>query len=152
MNVKTLTRLVATGALTAGIAVAMTVPANAGNGVVVKSGTCLSASSQTASTWTLKAKPVGDQILVKAKVHSNVMGQNWLYDITKSHLTTTSGPTTHPTNHVVARGMISTQSSGSWTLRALTANEPGTSRISFRATKPGSTVGAREVCIGSVTI
>lgn len=145
MNTKSLARLTAAASLTAGLAVAMTAQAQADPGTFVKSGSC----SMT-STWSLTASSDGGQVEVGAVVDSNVMGQNWVYGITKSRPIANNGPTTSSSGHheVVAKGMISTTATGTFDLRVLTADRPGAEKISFQATNPETS----EVCSASLTI
>lgn len=145
MNTKSLVRLTAAASLTAGLAIALTAPAQADPGTFVKSGSCT-----MTSTWTLSARPDAGQIEVDALVHSNVMGQNWVYNITKTRPVANSGPTTTSNGYreVVARGMISTTATGSFDLRVLTPDRLGVEKISFQATNPET----NEVCSASLTI
>src|SRR4051794_12580590 len=107
MNSKNLVRLAAVTTLTAGLALTANIPAQAGNGGVAKSGSCLSASTLPNSTWSLKASPDDGQIEVEAEVDSNVVGQIWTYQISKTTPAVTSGPTSTTNGHTrtVAKGL-----------------------------------------------
>lgn len=134
MNTKSLTRIAGAATITAGLAFAMTVPAQAshgGGGGVEHSGTC-SAGSQ----WKLKAKSDDGQIEVEAEIDTNQAGQVWAWRIVDN-------------GSVVAKGKSTTQPpSGSFSINRRVADQAGSDKFVLKA----HTASTGETCKGKVTL
>jgi hypothetical protein len=108
---------------------ALSTPAHANDDDVVRRGSCTGATD-----WKLKASPEDGRIEVEAEVDSNRTGQRWRWRIVHD-------------GSVSASGTATTRApSGSFTVRRLLVDRPGTDRITFRARNPRS----GEVCRGTV--
>jgi hypothetical protein len=133
MNKKSFTRVAGALSITAGLAFAMTVPAQAshGGGGVEHSGQC-----SAGSVWKLKAKADDGQIEVEAEIDSNVVGQVWKWKISDN-------------GTAVAKGTSTTQApSGSFSVNRLVANQAGDDKFVLKA----STASTGETCKGKVTL
>lgn len=132
MDIKTHSRLAAAGTLTAGLALTMTVPAQArGGGGVIHEGPC-----SMNSDWKLKAKHDDGRLEVEAEVDSNQVGQTWHYRILDN-------------GSVADKGKKVTQApSGSFEVHARIANAAGTDHIKFQAANRAT----GETCKGKVAL
>ena len=124
---------IATVAALATVTAATTLPAlpalAKGGDDVVRRGSC------TGSTdWKLKVKPDDGRLEVEAEVDSNRVGQTWHWRLVHDGSTSASGDrkTTAP--------------SGSFEVRRLMVNRPGTDTITLRA----SNARSGERCVGTV--
>ena len=125
-------RLALVGALLASFfAFAPAALASGGGGDVRASGAC-----SGASTWKLKAKPDDAGLQVSFEVDQNVNGVTWNVSITDNGSSIFSGTAT-----TKAR-------SGSFTVRLLAPNQPGSDSIAATATNPAT----GETCSGSLAI
>jgi len=133
MSKSSLTRIAAAATLTAGFALAATVPAQAshgGGGGVQRSGQC-SAGSQ----WKLKAKSDDGAIEVEAEVDTNVSGQTFNWRLADN-------------GKVQAKGQSTTQgASSSFSVERRIAHQSGAAKIGFKATNPAN----GETCKGRLT-
>lgn len=132
MNKTDLTRLAAAVSLTAGLAVAMTAPAQAsGGGGVENQGQC-----SAGSDWKVKAKHEDSGLEVEGEVDSNVVGQVWKWKFLDN-------------GTVAAKGKSTTQApSGSFDVNRRIAEQAGADKITFKAHNPAT----GETCKGSVTL
>src|SRR6476620_4389453 len=92
MNIKSVTRVAGAITITAGLAFAMTVPAQASHGGgdgVERTGQC-----SQGSDWKLKAKTDDGRIEVEAEVDSNQVGQVWKWRITDNGTLAARGKST----------------------------------------------------------
>ena len=132
MNItSTFRRTAAASSIVLAFGAATIVPAAAsgGGGGVERSGHCSSSTR-----WDLKAKADNGRIEVEAQVDSTVNGQVWTWRILHN-------------GGVSAKGRTATHApSGSFTVRRLLVNAPGTDNIGFRAT---NTV-THETCAGNL--
>lgn len=102
-------------------------PALAGDGDVIRRGPCTGATD-----WKLKASPEDGRIEVEGEIDSNRNGQTWRWRIRHN-------------GSLSARGTATTQPpSGSFEVRRLLVDAPGTDTIVFRARNPQTD----EVCRG----
>ena len=116
--------------LTSSVLVTIAGPAQAkGGDDVVRQGSCSGASD-----WKLKVKPDDGRLEVEAQVDSNRVGQTWGWRLVHNGSTSASGTakTTAP--------------SGSFEVRRLMVNLPGTDTITLRA----SNARTGERCVGTV--
>jgi hypothetical protein len=133
MNKKSFTRVAGALTLTAGLAFAMTVPAQAshGGGGVKNHGQC-----SMGSNWKLKAKADDSLVEVEAEIDSNQAGQVWTWSITDNGTT-------------VAQGTSTTKArSGSFSVHRKVANQAGSDAFVLN----GSTASTGETCTGTVTL
>jgi hypothetical protein len=133
MNTKSFTRAAGALTVTAGLAFARTVPAQAshGGGGVEHSGTC-----SAGSHWTLKAKANDGQIEVEAEIDTNQAGQVWAWKMLDN-------------GSVVAKGKSTTQPpSGSFSVNRRVANQAGSDKFVLKA----HTASTNETCKGKVTL
>lgn len=135
MNTSSFSRIAGALTITAGLAFAVAVPAQAshggGGGGVEHSGQC----SQGAS-WTLKAKADDGQIEVEAEVDTNVVGQVWKWKISDN-------------GSLAAKGTSTTVApSGSFSVNRLIANQAGADKLTLKA----SNAASGETCTGKVTL
>jgi hypothetical protein len=134
MNTKSVTRVAGAFTITAGLALAMTVPAQASHGGgdgVQQSGKC-----SQGSTWKLKAKTDDGRIEVEAEIDSNKVGQVWSWRIADN-------------GTLAAKGQSTTRGpSGSFSVERKVPNQTGPDTFVLAA-KTGST---GETCKGSVTL
>jgi hypothetical protein len=132
MNKHSVSRIAAAAALTAGFAIAATVPAQAsGGGGVENRGSCSGSTN-----WKVKAKHDDGRIEAEAEIDSNVVGQTWKWRLTDN-------------GDVVAKGTSTTHApSGSFEVRRLIADQAGSDRIGIKATNPAT----GETCKGFVTL
>jgi hypothetical protein len=106
------------------------VPASANSGDVIKQGAC-----SARSDWKLKLSPENGRIEVQFEVDSNVRGQNWGVRIWKN-------------GNRIFRGTRTTAgASGSFTVRVVTSNPPGSDHFVAAARNPAT----GETCRGSAT-
>jgi hypothetical protein len=106
------------------------IPAVAKDGDVIRRGSC-----SAASDWKLKASPENGRIEVEGEVDSNRVGQTWRWRILHN-------------GEVTARGTKTTVApSGSFQVRRLLVDLPGTDRIGWRARNPVT----GEVCRGGLS-
>lgn len=113
------------------LAGAAAVSASAKSGDVVRSGACSSSSE-----WKLKLSPEDGSTEVEFEVDSNHMGQIWHVRITKD-------------GNQIFKGTRQTQGpSGSFTVRKVTSDPPGTD--TYRARAHNGATG--ETCLGRATI
>lgn len=110
-------RTAAAASIVLALGAVSTLPASAsGGGGVQRSGSCTHNAH-----WQLKAKADNGRIEVEGEVDSNVSGQTWTWRILHN-------------GGVSAHGTAKTQSpSGSFTVRRLLVNAPGTDTIGLRA-------------------
>lgn len=123
---RTATRLgaLATAAL---LPVVVVGPALAGDGDVIRRGSCTGATD-----WKLKASPEDGRIEVEGEIDSNYNGQTWRWRIRHN-------------GSLSARGTATTQPpSGSFEVRRVLVDAPGIDTIVFRARNPQTD----EVCRG----
>ena len=103
--------------------------ASANDDDVIKRGSCSGSSD-----WKLKASPEDGRIEVEGEVDSNQVGQTWRWRILHN-------------GEVTARGTAQTTApSGSFEVRRVLVNAPGTDRIGWRARNPQT----GETCRGSL--
>ena len=126
--------LMATAAITVGltaplVAVATPAFASGGGGGVSSSGACTNGGH-----FELKAKHDDGKIEMEYQVDSNRVGQVWAVRITDNGAV------------VVSRHATTAGPSGSFTIRKVIANRPGTDKIHARATFQNHTCG------GAVTV
>lgn len=122
--------LAATGAVLTAIAPLLATPAYAGDGDIIKRGSCTMGAE-----WKLKAGPQDGRIEVEGEVDSNRSGQTWRWRIIHNGTLSASGTaTTQPP-------------SGSFSVRRVLVDVAGTDSIVWRATR--SATG--ETCRGVVT-
>jgi hypothetical protein len=122
-------RLLAGGAATAALLSAMSVPAQAKDGDVVRRGDCTGRTD-----WKLKVGPEDRRLEVEGEVDGNRTGQVWRWRLKHDGV-------------LVARGSGTTAgASGSFEVRRVLANHSGTDTIVFRARRPAT----GEVCRGVV--
>jgi hypothetical protein len=133
MNKKSFTRVAGALTITAGLAFAITVPAQAsgGGGGVQHTGQC-----SAGSIWTLKAKADDAQIEAEAEVDSNVVGQVWKWKISDNGTVAAKGTST------------TTGPSGSFTVNRLVPNQAGADKFVLKA----SNAASGETCKGNVTL
>jgi hypothetical protein len=122
-------RLALAGALV--LTVAGATPATAKAGDVIRRGTCSGASD-----WKLKLSPENGRIQVEYEVDSNVVGQTWGVRVF------------HNGVRIFAGRRITQAPSGSFTVRLLAANLPGTDGFRARA----ANLATGEVCGGAAAI
>lgn len=116
-------------ALSGALTLSLSAPALANDADVIKRGSCTGASD-----WKLKASPENGRIEVEGEVDSNVNGQTWRWRLRHN-------------GHLSARGVAVTKPpSGSFDVRRLMVNAPGTDRVVWRARNPQT----GEVCRGSL--
>lgn len=116
-------------ALSGALTLSLSAPALANDADVIKRGSCTGASD-----WKLKASPQNGRIEVEGEVDSNVNGQTWRWRLRHN-------------GHLSARGVAVTKPpSGSFDVRRLMVNAPGTDRVVWRARNPQT----GEVCRGSL--
>ena len=116
-------------ALSGALTLSLSAPAMANDADVIKRGSCTGASD-----WKLKASPENGRIEVEGEVDSNVNGQTWRWRLSHN-------------GRLSARGVAVTKPpSGSFDIRRLMVDAPGTDRIAWRASNPGT----GEVCRGSL--
>jgi hypothetical protein len=121
------TYAVALAALSAGLSIGLTAPADAGNREVIRRGSCSGSTD-----WKLKAKEEDGRIEVEAEIDSNRNGQTWSWKLVHN-------------GDVTARGTKATRApSGSFEVRRLMVDLAGDDRIKIRASHGG------ETCRGSV--
>jgi len=121
------TYAVALAALSAGLSVGLTTPADAGDREVIRRGSCSGSTD-----WKLKAKEEDGRIEVEAEIDSNRNGQSWSWKLLHN-------------GDVTARGTRTTRApSGSFEVRRLMVDLAGDDRINIRASHAG------ETCRGSV--
>ena len=126
--------LMATAMITAGLAAPLVVAAtpafaSGGGGGVRSSGACTNGGH-----FELKAKHDDGRIEMEYQVDSNRAGQVWAVQITDNGKV------------VVSRNATTEGPSGSFTIRKVIANQPGTDKIHARATFQNHTCG------GAVTL
>lgn len=132
MNTMNITRLAAAVSLTAGLAVAMTAPAQAsGGGGVENRGRCSGGSD-----WKVKAKHEDGRLEVEGEVDSNVVGQVWKWKFLDNGTLAAKGTST------------TTAPSGSFEANRRIPNQAGADKITFKANNPAT----GETCKGSVTL
>ena len=125
MNIRPALAVLALVAAAAPVAVAGT--ATAGDGDVVRRGSCSGSTD-----WKLKAKHDDGRLEVEGEVDSNRNGQTWSWVIRHD-------------GSMSARGTRTTRApSGSFEVRRVLVNMPGTDTIVFRATNTRN----GEVCRG----
>ncbi|MDH4159817.1 MAG: hypothetical protein OEV62_06140 [Actinomycetota bacterium] len=116
-------------ALSGALTLSLSAPAMANDADVIKRGSCTGASD-----WKLKASPQNGRIEVEGEVDSNVNGQTWRWRLRHN-------------GRLSARGVAVTKPpSGSFDVRRLMVDAPGTDRIGWRARNPQT----GEVCRGSL--
>jgi hypothetical protein len=118
MNIPTtMRRTAATASIVLALGAITTLPASAsGGGGIEHRGSC-----SMSTDWKLKAKADNGRIEVEAEIDSNVNGQTWTWRILHN-------------GGVSAHGTAKTQApSGSFTVRRLLVNAPGTDSIGLRA-------------------
>jgi hypothetical protein len=116
--------------LSAGLVAGLGLPAVAKDGDVIRRGSC-----SAASDWKLKASPENGRIEVEGEVDSNRVGQTWRWRILHN-------------GEVTARGTKTTVApSGSFEVRRVLVDLPGTDRIGWRARNPVT----GEVCRGGLS-
>ncbi len=116
-------------ALSGALTLSLSAPALANDADVIKRGSCTGASD-----WKLKASPENGRIEVEGEVDSNVNGQTWRWRLRHN-------------GDLSARGVAVTKPpSGSFDVRRLMVNAPGTDRVVWRARNPQT----GEVCRGSL--
>ena len=129
MNIRPALAVLALVAAAAPVAVAGT--ATAGDGDVVRRGSCTGHTD-----WKLKAKHDDGRLEVEGEVDSNRNGQNWRWRMVHN-------------GSVSARGWATTHApSGSFEVERRMVNLGGTDKIVFRARNPRT----GEVCRGVVRI
>jgi hypothetical protein len=122
-------KLLAAAALATGIAASGTTAAVANDADVIKRGSCSGASD-----WKVKASPEDGRIEVEGEVDSNRVGQTWRWRILHD-------------GDVSARGTATTTApSGSFEVRRVLVNSPGSDTIGWRATNPAT----GETCTGNL--
>lgn len=132
MNKQSISRMAGAAAMTAGLAFAVVVPAQAsGGGGVERSGSC-----SAGSTWTLKAKFDNGAIEVEAEVDSNVVGQVWKWRINDNGMLAAKGTAT------------TTAPSGSFSINRHVPDQAGSDKFVLKA----SNAATGETCKGSVTL
>ena len=117
-------------ALASGLALSLAgaVPAHANEDDVIRRGNCSGSSD-----WKLKLSPEDGRIEVEYEVDSNRVGQSWKVKIVKN-------------GNVIFRGTRTTKgASGSFEVRRVTSNPPGSDTFRATATHAG------EVCRGAAT-
>lgn len=118
-------------ALSTVVPLALAAPATAGDGEVIRRGSCSGSTD-----WKLKAKPDDGRLEVEGEVDSNRNGQNWRWRLVHN-------------GSVSARGWATTRGpSGSFDVERRMVNLRGTDTIVFRARNPRT----GEVCRGVVRI
>jgi hypothetical protein len=122
-------RVALAGALAVTIAGAM--PASAKSGDVIRRGAC-----SGASVWKLKLSPQDGKIEVEYEVDSNKVGQIWAVRLFENG------------DRIFAGRRMTQAPSGSFSVRVLAANTPGTDSFRARATN----LASGEVCRGSASI
>jgi hypothetical protein len=135
MNGK-LARITAAGALTLAIGsgIVGASPASAshgGRGDVTKTGMCSGSSD-----WKLKLSPDDGRIEVEFEVDSNKVGQTWHVRILENG------------SRIFSGNRVTKAPSGSFTVRKLADNPPGTDSFTARATNTAS----GETCIAHASI
>jgi hypothetical protein len=106
---------------------ALAAPASAGDGDVIRRGSCSGSTD-----WKLKAGPEDGRIEVEGEIDSNRNGQTWRWRLLHN-------------GDLSARGTATTRApSGSFEVRRVVVNTAGTDRLVFRARNPRS----GEVCRG----
>jgi len=95
----------------------------------VASGPC-----SAGSLWTVKAKPDNSGMEIELQIDSNVTGQTWNVRVTDNEELVTEDT------------KVTLAPSGSFTVRALTADRVGVDHIEALATNPGT----NETCIAQV--
>ncbi len=128
-SIRTTAALVAPLALAASVAVAA--PAFAKAGEVRNAGTC-----SANSTWKIKAAPDNGALEVAFEVDSNVVGQTWQWVLLDNG------------NRVAAGQSKTVAPSGSFEVRRIIANQPGTDKIRGGAKNPAT----GETCLFGVNI
>jgi hypothetical protein len=124
-------RSLTTGAivLSGTLALSLATPALANDADVIKRGSCTGSSD-----WKLKASPQDGRIEVEGEVDSSVNGQKWRWQLRHN-------------GNLSARGTAVTRApSGSFDVRRLMVDAPGSDRIGWRARNPQT----GEVCRGSL--
>jgi hypothetical protein len=115
--------------LSGALALSLSAPAVANDADVIKRGSCTGSSD-----WKLKASPQNGRIEVEGEVDSNANGQRWRWRLRHN-------------GHLSARGAsVTGPPSGSFDVRRLMVDAPGTDRIGWRARNPRT----GEVCRGSL--
>jgi hypothetical protein len=110
------------------LSVAGAAPAGAKDGDVIRRGSCSGSTD-----WKLKLSPEDGRIEVEYEVDSNRVGQSWKVKIVKN-------------GNVIFRGTRTTKgASGSFEVRRVTSNPPGSDTFRATATHAG------EVCRGAAT-
>ena len=118
-------------ALSTAIPLAFAAPATAGDGEVIRRGSCSGSTD-----WKLKTKRDDGRLEVEGEVDSNRNGQNWRWRLVHN-------------GSVSARGWATTRGpSGSFDVERRMVNLRGTDTIVFRARNPRT----GEVCRGVVRI
>ena len=129
MNIRPALAVLALVAAAAPVAVAGT--ATAGDGDVVRRGSCSGSTD-----WKLKAKHDDGRLEVEAEVDSNRNGQDWRWRMLHD-------------GSLTARGRATTHApSGSFSVERRMVNQAGTDKIVFKARNPRT----GEVCRGVVRI
>ena len=115
----------------AGVAIAsLSAPAAAGDGDVISRGSC-SASSD----WKVKASPENGRIEVEGEIDSSRVGQTWTWKLLQN-------------GSVAARGQgVTAARSGSFEVRRVLPNLPGTDVVAIRARNAST----GEACRGSLS-
>jgi hypothetical protein len=116
-------------ALSGALTLSLSAPALANDADVIKRGSCTGASD-----WKLKASPQNGRIEVEGEVDSNVNGQTWRWRLRHNGQLSARG------------GAVTKPPSGSFDVRRLMVNAPGTDRVVWRARNPQT----GEVCRGSL--
>ena len=117
-------------AATMAMTLAGAAPASAKDGDVIKQGACSGSAD-----WKLKLSPENGRIEVEYEVDSNVVGQTWRVRIVKN-------------GTVIFKGTRETKApSGSFTVRLVTSNPPGSDTFRARAEH----LASGQTCLGSAT-
>lgn len=134
MNTKSFTRVAGALTITAGLAFAMTVPAQASHGG--GDGNENTGQCSQGSNWKLKAKTDDGAIEVEGEIDTNQVGQVWKWKISDN-------------GTVVAKGSSTTQApSGSFSVERHVPNQAGTDKFVLKA----STASTGETCKGKVSL
>lgn len=123
------TKLIATVTSTAALLALGALPATAGDGDVIRRGSCAGATD-----WKIKAGPQDGRIEVEAEIDSNRVGQTWRWRLVHD-------------GSLTARGRSRTKApSGSFEVRRVVVDLRGTDSLKFRAANPRT----GEVCVARV--
>lgn len=123
MNKMNLPRLAAAASITAGLAVAMTAPAQpSGGGGVENTGQC-----SAGSDWKVKAKHDNGLLEVEGEVDSNVVGQGWNWRFLDNGTLAAKGTSTTqtPSGSFEARRRIADLAGSDWIVQG---HQPGNRR------------------------